>query len=129
MLVKISFKYYRMIPKGWREYVRSESKDDWHAPKKKRKLWTGAQLKAPHIYEKKKGFKEYPLIGVPPASTGGLTECTIELCDANTSTVFISRIRCSNKDIFCYKTGRELAEKAAREEMDKWSKSCCESSS
>jgi hypothetical protein len=125
----VNYKYYRIIPKGWREYVRSESKDDWHTCKKKRKSWTGKQLKAPHLFKRKTGFVEYPLIGVPPAARGGLSECYLEIFDTETksSVIFIGRVKCSNDDIFCYETGRDLSNQAAWNEYNKWIKTCPES--
>lgn len=116
----INFKYYRMIPKGYREYVRRESSDSFYhrsGGKKSRQSWSGTLLKSPHLYIRgKKRFESLLLCEVPPDPCGGMTECTIELRDneANLSVVYMARIKCSNKDNFSYKIGREMALEAAR---------------
>lgn len=121
---RVYYKYYRNIPKDWRAYVRSESMSDNYRNGKKCKgrAWTASILKAAHSYRRKSGFEEYILIGVPPSSTGGVTECHIEVTDTvtNRTVIFVGRVKCSRKDVFSYIIGRGLALKEARESYDRW---------
>ena len=121
MLVKkATFKYYRCIPKGFRDYVRHVAREDYM-----NRSVNGKILRTPHRYRRQRGWTQGMLYDVPPAPKGGLTECYLEVYDdknPEAKIVFVSSVKCSNKDTFSYSVGREMALRKAVAQFDVWYK-------
>lgn len=125
---KIYYRYYRAIPRGFRQYAKQEYGETFATRKAKRrnppkKEVLNRIIREPQLYSRKYNrFDDFRISDIPADSHGGLTECHLEITDNgnNQTVIFIGRVKCSRKDNFCYKIGREMALKAAREEFNKW---------
>jgi len=125
---KVYYKYYRMIPKGWRQYAKDELADEKNFRRdSKKKVMKMADrnriVREPILYLRNDHcFKGWMFADIPADARGGLTECYLEFTDTatNQTVIFVGRVKCSKSDTFCYKTGRDKALEAARDEYNKW---------